>query len=246
MFTSSTCTQTIQWMCPSKQTIGLDDCILFSTDASPPSDVTAVQDGLTSIIVTWTASSDATGYRISYTSESDSGIETVSDGSTETHTLTGLVNGETYTISIVSTASSPGPPRAPVEAETVGLGRSNEWAGNCAFCVFLSVPSAAVLSGTTSPSSTAITITGSVPSGTVVTGFEVRWQRDTCPGEGEMAMRMGTITEDTAFTGSYEISGLEPGNRYTITVTVSNAAGTAPASNSVNGTTLETGERERE
>ena len=107
------------------------------------------------------------------------------------------------------------------------------------------VPSAAVLSSTTSSSSTAITITGSVPSGTVVTGFEVRWQRDTCPGEGEMAMRMGTITEDTTFPNSYQISGLEPGNRYTITVTVSNAAGTAPASDPVTGTTLETGERER-
>ena len=85
--------------------------------------MTAVQDGLTSIIVTWTASSDATGYRISYTSDSDSGSETVSDGSTETHTLTGLVNGETYTISIVSTASPPGPLRAPLEAGSVGLSK---------------------------------------------------------------------------------------------------------------------------
>ena len=85
--------------------------------------MTAVQHGLTSIIVTWTASSDATGYRIHYTSDSDSGSETVSDGSTETHTLTGLVNGETYTISIVSTASSPSPLRAPVEAGTVGLSK---------------------------------------------------------------------------------------------------------------------------
>ena len=114
-----------------------------------------------------------------------------------------------------------------------------------AFCVSLSVPSAAMLSGTTSPSSTTINITGSVPDDTVVTGFVVEWQRDTCPGEGEMAMRMGTISEDTAFPNSYQISGLEPGNRYTITVTVSNAAGTAPTSNSVTGTTLETGERER-
>ena len=66
----------------------------------------AVQDGPISIIVTWTASSDATGYRIHYTSDSDSGSETVSDGSTETHTLTGLVNGETYTISMIATSSS--------------------------------------------------------------------------------------------------------------------------------------------
>ena len=53
-----------------------------------------------------------------------------------------------------------------------------------------------------------------------------------------------TISETGAFPNGYQISGLEPGNRYTITVTVSNAAGTAPASNSVTATTLETGERE--
>ena len=106
------------------------------------------------------------------------------------------------------------------------------------------VPSAAVFFGTTSPSFTAITITGSVASGSVVTGFEVRWQRDTsvgCSDEDE-----DTISETGAFPNIYQISGLEPGNRYTITVTVSNAAGTAPSSNSVTGTTLETGERERE
>ena len=104
-----------------------------------------------------------------------------------------------------------------------------------------SVPSAAVLTGTTSPSSIAITITGSVPSGTVVTGFEVRWQRDTsvgCSNEDEYI-----IFVHGPFR-TYQISGLEAGNRYTITVTVFNDGGTAPASNSVTGTTLETGETE--
>ena len=104
------------------------------------------------------------------------------------------------------------------------------------------MPLAAEISGTTSTSSTAITITGSVPSGSVVTGFEVKWQRDTCPDEGEMAMRMGTIIEITAFHNSYQISGLEPGKRYTIRVTVSNEAGTAPASKPVTETTLEAGD----
>ena len=78
--------------------------LYMHTVASPPSGVTAVQTGLTSITVTWTASSDATGYRIHYTTDSDSGSETVGDGSTETHTLTGLVNGETYTISVTATS----------------------------------------------------------------------------------------------------------------------------------------------
>ena len=68
--------------------------------------MTAVLDGPTSIRVSWTPSSDATGYRIHYISVSDSGNETVSDGSTETHTLTGLVNGETYTISVVATSDN--------------------------------------------------------------------------------------------------------------------------------------------
>ena len=44
---------------------------------------------------------------------------------------------------------------------------------------------------------------------------------------------------------SYIIMGLEPGNRYTITVTVSNSAGTAPVSSPVTAMTQETGERER-
>ena len=103
------------------------------------------------------------------------------------------------------------------------------------------MPSAAVLTGTILPSSTVITITGSIPSGTVVTGFEVRWQRDTSAGCSDEDK--GTMFVAGPFS-SYQISALEPGNRYTITVTVSNAAGTAPAINSVTGTTLETGRRE--
>ena len=70
---------------------------------SPPSDVEAVQHGLTSIIVTWTASSDATGYRISYTSDSDGGSREVGVSATSL-TLSDLKNGETYSISIVATS----------------------------------------------------------------------------------------------------------------------------------------------
>ena len=73
------------------------------SETSPPSGVTAVQNGLTSITVTWTASSDATGYRIHYTSDSDSGSEEVDAGATSL-TLSGLDNGEIYSISIVATS----------------------------------------------------------------------------------------------------------------------------------------------
>ena len=67
--------------------------------------MTAVQDGPTSIRVSWTPSSDATGYRIHYTSSrGDSGSEDVSGGHTDSHTLTGLVKEDTYTISIMATS----------------------------------------------------------------------------------------------------------------------------------------------
>ena len=81
----------------------------------------AVQDGPTSIRVTWTPPSplgDTNGYRISYTG--GGGSVDVDGGNTNSHTLMGLSNGETYTISIVGTAS-PGIPSTPVEAGAVSL-----------------------------------------------------------------------------------------------------------------------------
>ena len=68
-------------------------------------------------------SDDATGYRIDYTSSGgDSDSVTVSGGSTDMRTLTGLQNGDTYTISIVATSDS-GLPSESVMAMAVGLGK---------------------------------------------------------------------------------------------------------------------------
>ena len=53
--------------------------------------------------------------------------------------------------------------------------------------------------------------------------------------------RISTVNQ--GFSGSYRINGLEPGNRYTITVRVFNAAGPAPVSNAVTATTMETSKR---
>ena len=66
----------------------------------------AVQEGLTSVRVSWSPPSplgDTTGYMISYSGGS-SGNEIVSGGSTSTRTLTGLTNRASYTISIVGTS----------------------------------------------------------------------------------------------------------------------------------------------
>ena len=80
--------------------------MLLPPAASAPSNLMAVQEGPTSVRVSWSPPSplgNTTGYRISY-SDGSSGSVDVSDGSTSTRTLTGLVNGASYTISIVGTS----------------------------------------------------------------------------------------------------------------------------------------------
>ena len=75
--------------------------------ASAPTNLMAVQEGFTSIRVSWSPPSplgDTSGYRIYYNSDSDSGSEDVSGGSTNNYLLTGLQNGVIYTVSIVGTS----------------------------------------------------------------------------------------------------------------------------------------------
>ena len=99
------------------------------TGASPPSGVTAVQDGPTSIRVSWTPLSplgDTTGYRIYYTRAGGSSDSVDIEGvNTNSRTLMGLTNGETYTISVAGTSSSstvlPSPPES---AGLIALGKS--------------------------------------------------------------------------------------------------------------------------
>ena len=87
--------------------------------------MTAVQVGPTSIRVTWTPPSplgDSTGYIISFTSDSSStGSENIDGGQTNTYTITGLNNGETYSVSVAGTAENRVPSSA-IEAMPVALG----------------------------------------------------------------------------------------------------------------------------
>ena len=81
-------------------------CLTILPVASAPTNLMAVQEGPTSIRVSWsppTPLGDTTGYRIYYSGGS-SGSVNVSDGSIDNYLLTGLQNGESYTISIVATS----------------------------------------------------------------------------------------------------------------------------------------------
>ena len=79
-----------------------------------------------------------------------------------------------------------------------------------------------------STTATTISLSWSVPSGSVVDSYEVVWETDSS----------ATIT-DGSIT-SYTITGLEEETNYTITVTATNAAGSA-ASEPVTGATLRPG-----
>ena len=84
------------------------ECNVYNSSpvASAPTSVMAVQEGLTSIRVSWsppTPLGDTTGYRIYYSGGS-SGSEDVSGGSTNNLLLTNLVMETSYTISIVATS----------------------------------------------------------------------------------------------------------------------------------------------
>ena len=85
--------------------------------------MTAVQDGPTSIRVSWTPPSplgNNTGYSIYYTGGGGSNYS-VDVNDTSNYTLMNLTNGEIYTISIIGTSSYV-LPSPPVLAGDVGLG----------------------------------------------------------------------------------------------------------------------------
>ena len=83
-------------------------CFISVLVASPPTNLTAVQTGPTSIDVSWTPPTplgDTTGYIIYYTNDDSGSVNvTIDDGSIDEYTLTDLQNGETYTISIIATS----------------------------------------------------------------------------------------------------------------------------------------------
>ena len=66
--------------------------------------MTAVQNGPTRVLISWSPSIGATGYRIQYDSTGGhSGSETIDGSDTVSWSLTGLQNGQTYTISVLAT-----------------------------------------------------------------------------------------------------------------------------------------------
>ena len=177
--------------------------------------MTAVQDGPTSIRVSWTPSSDAIGYRIHYTSSrGDSGSEDVSGGHSDSYTLTGLVKEDTYTISI--TATSQVFSSSPITVE-VTLSEEDPLIQLLILFSLPPVPPPGVVSvSVSSITASSISLSWSVASGSVAS-WEVVWRETD----------RGTESSSGSLTGtSYTIDQLESTTIYTVTVRASNVAGT--------------------
>ena len=74
--------------------------------ASAPTHLTAVQEGLTSIRVSWSPPSplgDTTGYRIDYTGGSTGSVD-ITDSAIDNYLLTDLVMDASYTVTVVATS----------------------------------------------------------------------------------------------------------------------------------------------
>ena len=184
----------------------------------------AVQEGPTGIRVSWTPPTplgDATGYRIYYSGGSSGSVD-VSGGSIDNHLLTDLQNGTSYTISIVGTSEHFFSDRVDLpDSITLSKLLNTPCVSVCVskgISTLSSDPAPGQPSVTvSSTTATTISLFWSVPSGSMVDSYEVMW-------EGDGTRSSTTITDGST---SYTITGLEEDSSYTITVTATNASGSA-------------------
>ena len=103
--------RTMQWLLPQSELFV--NCVLTICShvvppvASVPTNLTAVQDGLTGIRVSWsppTPLGATTGYSIFYNGGNSSDTVYISGGSSDNYLVTNLQNGQGYNISIVATS----------------------------------------------------------------------------------------------------------------------------------------------
>ena len=187
--------------------------------------MTAVQDGTTSIRVSWTLVSGATGYRVEYSGGDDTEEKSV-DGSVTTLIITGLQNGLTYTISIV--AISPNLPTSAPIIRQVPLGEITDSVLLYTHLLLFHLvppPEEPVIAGeVVMITSDSISFSWDLPAGS--TGSEVSWRLS-----GQRRRRAVRNAEggssDRLSGNSYTIEGLRSGTSYDITLTIFNPAGSS-------------------
>ena len=181
--------------------------------------MTAVQDGPTSIRVTWTPPSrlgDTTGYRISFTGGGSSDSVDVSGGNTNSHTLTGLQNGQTYTVSVIGTSQHLFSDTTTTVEITLSEGEKILCLSELNSYLFPVPAPGQVLVRVSSITASSISLSWSVASGRVAS-WEVVWR----PTDRGTESTSGSLPGNT-----YTIHHLDSSTIYTVTVTATNVAGT--------------------
>ncbi len=182
----------------------------FVTPATAPRDVRATSSANAQSVVTWTVptsdgGSAITGYLVlakDLASPTSAGTSCATSGAT-TCTVTGLVNGDRYTFSVVATTA-------------VGAGAS----ATSNVVVPSSVPSAPTIMSV-APANEAVTLSWSAPASTSGVPL-VSYRAIARPG--------GASCHVPATAKGCVISGLRDGTRYTFVVYATNASGNGPAS----------------
>ena len=198
----------------------------------------AVQEGPTGIRVSWvppTPLGDTTGYRIYYSGGNNGSVD-VRGGSRDSHLLTDLQDGASYTISIMGTSEHLPSNRMDNQnsiplSELLQLVSVYQTYDEWWIFALSSVPLPGQLSVTvTSITATTISLSWNMSSSSLMDSYEVMW-------EGDGTRSSATITDGSS---SYTITGLQEGSSYIITVTATSAAGSA-ASHPVSIVTEEEG-----
>ena len=98
------------------------NCVL-SPAPSPPSDVSVSQNGLNSLLVSWTSGEPAvTGYNISYQTLDGGHSGSVTNETATSTIITGLMTGATYSITIVATSNTLNSTETTAPDITIGTG----------------------------------------------------------------------------------------------------------------------------
>ena len=202
----------------------------------PPPDLeqvlgVGVAPGNAQLVVTWTAVSTATGYKVQWTSggqgyNTGDRQATVTSGSTTRYTIPSLTNGTEYTVRVIATRT--GADDGPPSDEMTGTPR---------------VPPppppvtnlAQVLGVGVVPGNAQLVVTWTAVS--TATGYTVQW---TSGGQGyNTGDRQATVT--TGSTTSYTIPSLTNGTEYTVRVIATRTGATdGPPSAEVKGTPFTT------
>ena len=212
---------------------------IFSNPAPGQPSVTVSSTTATTISLSWSVPNGSVvdKYEVTWEREGIRSSTTITDGSTS-YNITGLEAEANYTITVAASNRTGSAVSDPVSGTTGRAGKIMCVKVFTSYCIddvssvlvnvtiFSNLAPGQLSVTVSSTTATTISLSWSVPNGSVVDRYEVTWERE--------GIRSSTTITDGST--SYTIRGLEAEANYTITVAASNKTGSA-VSDLVTGTT---------